>query len=60
MIKQKNDNQIVLFSYFPDTNKILYLIFIQKSFYQIEKQRDKQIIFVCRADIQLFNLSAGY
>lgn len=51
---------ITKLSYFPDTNKILYLIFIQKTFYQIECQRDKQIIFVCRADIQLFNLFVGY
>lgn len=26
----------------------------------IRHQRDKQITFVCRADIQLFNLSVGY
>lgn len=36
------------------------LLYLSLSSSFLKRQRGKQIIFVCRAAIQLFNLSEGY
>ena len=49
----------IVFLVFPYAFFLLFLIFPRRNKGNVKHQRDKQILIVHRADIQLFNLNKG-